>query len=133
MKGLRGWQRFYLDLQRRILKEHFPERLNCSTLSLQFQNAEKLNGTLSRNHIFLSFYLKNYYIFFFLNQALNGQLLVATDACVLLIIKELPSSPKECSIRQIMNHFIPNPHPLWLAQRTAWHVACEETGLLKSL
>lgn len=42
MKGLRAWQGFYLDLQRRILKRRFSERPDCSTPGLQFQNADKL-------------------------------------------------------------------------------------------
>lgn len=27
----------------------------------------------------------------------------------------------------------PNPHPLWPAQRTGWHVACEENWITKVL
>lgn len=47
--------------------------------------------------------------------------------------KELPSPTAECSIKQIMNPLHPNPHPLWPARHTGWHVACEETGFPKSL
>lgn len=65
---------------------------------------ETMNGTLSSDHIFLTFYLQNYYKF--LNQVLKRASTGPIDACMLVITKELPSSTKECSIRQIMNHFI---------------------------
>lgn len=63
-----------------------------------------MNGSLSSEHIFLPLYLQNYYRF--LNQALNRASTGPIDAFKLVITKELPSSPKERSIRQIMNHFI---------------------------
>lgn len=69
MKGRRSWQGFYLDLQRHILKSHFSERPDCSNTKSALSKCWKtMNGTLSRNRIFLSFYPKiiTSFPFFFL-------------------------------------------------------------------
>lgn len=89
-----------------------------------------MNGSLSGDRIFLPFYLQNYCEF--LNRVLKRASTGPIDARTRVITEELPSSTKECSIRQIMNHFIQIHILFGPAERTGWHVACEGTGLLKS-
>lgn len=56
-------------------KGTFTERLDCSTPeSAESKCRETMNGSLSRNHIFLSFYLKNYHFFFSLSLSFNRAL-----------------------------------------------------------
>lgn len=124
MKGWRGWQGFYLDLQMCILKGHFSERPYCSnTESAVSKCSETMNGTLSSNHIFLSFCLKNYYDF----------LIYRSHWCIHASHYQGTTHFHHRAFNQANNEPLhPNPHPLWPAQHTGWHVACEETGLPKS-
>lgn len=111
MKGLRAWQGFYLDLQRRILKRRFSERPDCSTPGSAVSKCwQTMNGTLSSDHIFLPFYLQNYYRF--LNRALNRASTGPIDAFTLVITKELPSSPQRVLNQANNEPLHPNPHPL---------------------
>lgn len=104
MKGSRGWHGFYLDLQRRSLKEGLHWKAQLSTVS---ERCGTMNGSLSRTDIFLSLHLKKKKKRHFFNQTLKK--LAATgpsDACLLIITTELHASTKERSIRQIMKYFI---------------------------
>lgn len=66
-----------------------------------------MNGTLSSNHIFLSFYLKNY---FFSESGIKRATAGFADACMLVITKELPSFHQR-GFNQANNEAL-HPHPL---------------------
>lgn len=75
-----------------------------------------MNGTLSSNHIFLSFNLKNY---FFLESGIKRATAGFADACMLVITKELPSFHQR-GFNQANNEAL-HPHPL---TSTALRLAC---------
>lgn len=58
-----------------------------------------MNGSLSRNYVCLSFYLKN-------DHTSKLSSVVQSYACALVISRDLHSPTKKCSLMQIMKQFI---------------------------
>lgn len=114
MKARRAWQGFYLDLQRRILKSRFSERLALfNAKSALSKCSPTMNGTFSTNHIFLSFFQPSKLLQIFLNRALKWAPTGPIDARTLVV------TPRNCLFhRRVLNQannepLHPNPHPLW--------------------
>ncbi len=69
-----------------------------------------MNGTPSRDQVFLPCYLQNYYRF--LDQALNRASISPSDACTLNFKKETALFHQRAFNQANNEAFHPNPHPL---------------------